>query len=166
MDWTAEQLWSTYMQLTRAEEAFRAMKSHLLLRPMWHQGSGRVQAHVFVCVLAYALWKALDHLLHRSGLMTRIRKSDPHRPNASPKDRPMSPAAALRLLHDVPIGDILLTTVEGRTLRLRLVARPNAEQVDLLAALKLTLPERLCADRDVTDANSFRLPIERTPPKM
>ena len=77
----------------------------------------------------------------------------------------MSPAAALRLLHDVPIGDILLTTVEGRTLRLRRVARPNAEQVDLLAALKLTLPERLFADRDVTDSNSFRLPIGRTPPK-
>jgi len=165
-NWTAEQLWSTYMQLTRAEEAFRAMKSNLLLRPMWHQLSGRVQAHVFVCVLAYALWKALDHLLHRSGLMTRIHKPDPRRPNASPKDRPMSPAAALRLLHDVPIGDILLTTVEGRTLRLRRVARPNAEQVDLLATLQLTLPERLCADRDVTDSNSFRLPTERTPPKM
>jgi len=164
--WSPEQLWSTYMQLTRAEEAFRSMKSHLLLRPMWHQLSGRVQAHVFVCVLAYALWKALDHLLHRSGLMTHIRKPDPQRPNASPKDRPMSPAAALRLLHDVPIGDILLTTVEGRTLRLRRVARPNGAQAELLAALQLTLPERLCADRDVTDSNNFCLPIERTPPKM
>ena len=165
-DWTAEQLWSTYMQLTRAEEGFRAMKSNLLLRPMWHQLSGRVQAHVFVCVLAYALWKALDHMLHHAGLMTHIRKPDPRRPRSSPKDRPMSPAAALRLLHDVPIGDILLTTVEGRTLRLRRVARPNREQAELLAALKLTLPERLCADRDVTDSDSFRLPTERIPPKM
>ncbi len=165
-DWTAEQLWATYRQLTRAEEAFRAMKSHLLLRPMWHQLSGRIQAHVFVCVRAYALWKALDHILHHAGLMTHIHKPDPHRPNASPRDRPRSPAAALRLLHDVPIGDILLTTVEGRTLRLRRVARPNDEQAELLAALKLTLPERLCADRDVTDANAFRLPTEGTPPKM
>ncbi len=165
-DWTAEQLWATYMQLTRAEEAFRSMKSHLLLRPMWHQLSGRIQAHVFVCVLAYALWKALDHMLHHTGLMTHIRKPDPHRPNASPKDRPMSPAAALRLLHDVPIGDILLTTVEGRTLCLRRVARPNAEQAELLAALRLSLPERLCADRDVTDPSNLGLPIERTPPKM
>jgi len=98
--------------------------------------------------------------------MTPIRKPDPRRPNASPKDRPMSPAGALRLLHHVPIGDILLTTVEGRTLRLRRVARPSGEQAELLAALKLTLPERLCADRDVTDSHSFRLPIERTPPKM
>jgi transposase len=164
--WSPEQLWSTYMQLTRAEEAFRSMKSHLLLRPMWHQLSGRIQAHVFVCVLAYALWKALDHMLHHAGLMTHIHKPDPHRPNASPKDRQMSPAAALRLLHDVPIGDILLTTVEGRTLRLRRVARPNGEQAELLAALKLTLPERLCADRDVTDPSALGLPIERTPPKM
>lgn len=165
-DWSPEQLWSTYMQLTRAEEAFRSMKSHLLLRPMWHQLSGRIQAHVFVCVLAYALWKALDHMLHHARLMTPIRQPDPLRPNASPKDRPMSPAAALRLLHEVPIGDILLTTVEGRILRLRRVARPNGEQVELLAALKLTLPERLCADRDVTDPEALGLPTERVPPKM
>lgn len=165
-DWSPEQLWNTYMQLTRAEEAFRAMKSNLLLRPMWHQLSGRIQAHVFVCVLAYALWKALDHLLHHAGLMTPIHQPDPLRPNASPQDRPMSPAAALRLLHDVPIGDILLTTVEGRILRLRRVARPNGEQAELLAALKLTLPERLCADREVTDSSNFGLPIERIPPKM
>ena len=97
--------------------------------------------------------------------MTPIRKPNARRPNASPKGRPMSPAAALRLLHDVPIGDIVLTTVEGRTLRLRRVVRPNDEQAELLAAFKLTLPERLFADRDVTDSNSFRLPTERTPPK-
>ena len=158
--WTAEQLWSTYVQLTRAEEAFRAMKSHLLLRPMWHQLAGRVQAHVFVCVLAYALWKALAHMLGQAGLMTHIHKPDLRRPKASPKDRPMSPAVALRMLHDVQIGDILLTTVDDRTLRLRRVARPNAEQAELLAGLKLTLPQRLCADRDVTDARALGLPTQ------
>jgi len=26
---------------------------------MWHQYDGRVEAHVMVCVLAYALWKTL-----------------------------------------------------------------------------------------------------------
>jgi hypothetical protein len=124
-------------------------------------------------VLAYALWKALDHRLHRAAVTTPIHKPDLPRPHASLEDRAMSPAAALRRLHDVPIGDILLTTVAGRTLRLRRVARPNGEQAELLsrlkaslAALKLTLPERLCADRDVTDPNSLRLPTERTPPKM
>jgi len=136
------------------------MKSHLLLRPMWHQLAGRVQAHVLVCVLAYGLWKVLDHLLHRAGLRTRIRKPDPMRRNASPKDRPMSPTVALRMLHDVQIGDILLTTVDGRTLGLRRVARPNVEQAELLAGLKLTLPERVCADREMTDPRAVGLPSE------
>ena len=157
-DWTAEQLWTTYIQLTRAEDAFRAMKTHLLLRPMWHQVAQRVQAHIFVCVLAYVLWKALGHLLGQAGLMTRIRKRDGQWGQASPPDRPMSPAAALRIMHDVLIGDILLETTDGRRLWLRRVARPNAGQAELLAALKLTLPERLCADYEVTEVQKRSFP--------
>ncbi len=149
-DWSAEDLWRTYIQLTRAEDAFRAMKSNLLLRPMWHQRSERIEAHVFVCVLAYALWKALAHMLQNAGIQTRIRKMDPDDPASGPQDRPMSPAMALKMLHDVQIGDIMLETIEGRKLRLRRVARPNAEQAEIIAALGLTLPERICADRDVT----------------
>lgn len=150
-DWTAEQLWSTYMQLAQAEEAFRAMKTHLMLRPMWHHLAGRVQAHVFVCVLAYALWKALAHLLKRAGLMTRIRKRDGRYGAAGPKDRPMSPAVALKRLHDVQIGDILLEAMDGRRLCLRRVARPKAEQAELLAGLGLTLPERLHPAMEITE---------------
>ncbi len=144
--WTAEQLWTTYIQLTRAEDAFRTLKSRELLRPIWHQTAGRVKAHVFVCVLAYLLWKALEHMLRGAGVMTRIHKPDERRGKASPQDRPMSVAVALKLMHDIQVGDILLETVEGRTLRLRRVARPNAEQAELLAALKLELPERLMSD--------------------
>lgn len=157
-DWSAEQLWATYMQLAQAEDAFRSMKSHLLLRPMWHHFAHRIEAHIFVCVLAYALWKALHHLLARAGAMTRIRKPDPSRPGDSPQDRPMSPAVALRILHDVQIGDILLETTDGRKLRLRRVARPTPEQAELLAALGLTLPERICTDRDVTEMNDEAVP--------
>jgi transposase len=56
------------MQLTVVERAFRVLKSTLLLRPIWHQYSGRTEAHIFVCVLAYALWKTLDHLAKRAEL--------------------------------------------------------------------------------------------------
>ena len=65
--WTAEEFWETYIQLTVVEHAFRVLKSELLLRPVWHHYSGRTQAHVMVCVLAYALWKTLDHLAKRAG---------------------------------------------------------------------------------------------------
>jgi transposase len=145
--WKAEEFWQTYMQLTVVEHAFRVLKSELLLRPVWHHYSGRTEAHVFVCVLAYALWKTLDHLLKQAGLMTEIHKPDPERTGASPKARPMTPEVALRELSRLQIGDIQLETTDGRTLALRRVARPNPEQKRILAALKLQLPERLSPDR-------------------
>jgi transposase len=146
--WTPQEFWETYMQLAVAEKAFRVLKSELLLRPVWHQYSGRVQAHVFVCVLAYALWKTLDHLAKQAGLLTLIHKPSERRyGRATPKPRPMTPEVILRELAHIQIGDIILDTTDSRQLSLRRVARPNAEQKRILAALKLELPERLSPDR-------------------
>jgi transposase len=141
--WTAAEFWETYIQLTVVERAFRVLKSELLLRPIWHHYSGRTQAHVFVCVLAYTLWKTLDHLAKRAGLMTEIRKPDLRRPRSSPKARPMTPQMILRELRKIQIGDILMSTSDGRQLALRRVARPGPDQARILKALKLVLPERL-----------------------
>jgi len=145
--WSAEEFWETYMQLTVAEKAFRTLKSELLIRPMWHQYDGRVEAHVMVCVLAYALWKTLDHLAKQAGLMSEIHKRDSMRGRATAKARPMSPEVILRELAKIQIGDILLDTDDGRQLALRRVARPMPDQARILAALKLSLPERLSPDR-------------------
>lgn len=145
--WTAQEFWETYIQLTVVEKAFRVIKSELHLRPVWHHYSGRTQAHVLICVLAYALWKTLDHLAKQAGLQTLIHKPDPNRGNACPKPRPMTPEVILRALSQIQIGDILLETTDGRQLALRRVARPNAEQKRILEALHLTLPERLSPDR-------------------
>src|SRR5271170_4303897 len=145
--WSAAEFWETYTQLTVVEHAFRVLKSHLWLRPVWHHYSGRVQAHIFICVLAYALWKTLDHLAKQAGLETKIRKPDSKRLKASPKDRPMTPEVILRELAKIHIGDILLETTEGQQLALRRVARPDAEQKRLLAGLQLEIPERLSPDR-------------------
>jgi len=145
--WSAAEFWETYMQLTVVEHAFRVLKSQLLLRPIWHQYSGRVEAHIFICVLAYALWKTLDHLAKQAKLQTEIRKPDPTRPRGTPQARPMTPEVILRELGKIRIGDILMETTEGQQLALRRVARPDAEQKRILAALELTLPERLSPDR-------------------
>jgi transposase len=145
--WTAEEFWETYTQLTTVERAFRVLKSELLLRPIWHQYSGRTQAHVFVCVLAYALWKTLDHLVKRSGLQTLIHKPDPARQKATPKPRPMTPEVVLRELGRIMIGDIELQATDGRRLIFRRVARPDAEQKRILQALGIDMPERLSPDR-------------------
>jgi len=145
--WTAEEFWETYTQLTTVERAFRVLKSELLLRPIWHQYGNRTQAHVFVCVLAYALWKTLDHLLKRARLQTVIHKPDPARGQAAPKPRPMTPEVILRELGRIMIGDIELQTTDGRQLIFRRVARPDAEQKRILLALAIEMPERLSPDR-------------------
>ncbi len=120
--WSAQEFWETYIQLTIVERAFRVLKSELLLRPIWHHTSGRTQAHIFVCVLAYALWKTLDHLAKQAGLQTLCRKPDPEHPEDAPKPRPMTPEAILRELSKIQIGDIHLETTTGQNLVLRRVA--------------------------------------------
>ena len=67
-DWTSEDLWRTYIQLSEAEAAFRIHKSELALRPIWHQREDRVLAHILVCFLAYVLWKTLEQWQSRAGL--------------------------------------------------------------------------------------------------
>ena len=69
------------------ERAFRVLKSDLLLRPIWHHYCGRTQAHVFVCVLAYALWKTLDHLAKRAGLHDPDPQTRPGRGNDASRNR-------------------------------------------------------------------------------
>lgn len=145
--WSAQEFWQTYIQLTVVERAFRVLKSELLLRPIWHHYDRRTQAHIFVCVLAYALWKTLDHLAKRAGLKTLIRKPDLERGDTGPKPRPMTPEVILRVLSKIQIGDILLETTAGQKLALRRVARPDSEQKRILNALQLEIPERLSSDR-------------------
>ena len=67
-DWSDQQLWKAYIQLTQAEAAFRIQKDQLNVRPIWHQREDRVQAHILVCFLAFVLWKSLEMWQQRAGL--------------------------------------------------------------------------------------------------
>ena len=67
-DWSDRQLWKAYIQLTQAEAAFRIQKDQLNVRPIWHQREDRAQAHIFVCFLAFVLWKSLEMWQQRAGL--------------------------------------------------------------------------------------------------
>jgi transposase len=58
----AQALWPQHMQLTEVEAAFRALKSELSIRPLFHQLERRVKAHVLVAFLGYAMWVTLKHL--------------------------------------------------------------------------------------------------------
>jgi transposase len=140
---TAEQLWSKYMQLTEAEASFRALKSELSVRPLFHQLEPRVKAHVMVAFLGYALWVTLKHLLKR-------RPAIVPKPSANGVDRtqPMSPMRAIALLSTLQSADIVLPTTDGREIRLRRITEPTAEQKLLLQQLGISLPEHLQFNRE------------------
>lgn len=64
---SADDLWHLYMTLSRAEDGFRSLKSHLGLRPNYHQLPDRVNGHVFITVLAYHLHQYIMHQLREQG---------------------------------------------------------------------------------------------------
>ena len=123
-DWSADELWRTYVQLSEAEAAFRIHKSDLQIRPVWHQKSERVQAHILVCFLAYVLWKTMQGWQSRAGLGS-------------------SPRTVLEELHRLQSVDVVLPLKAGGELLLRCVVRPDNAQADILARLGLNLPKRL-----------------------
>jgi transposase len=69
-DLSDEEIWRTYILLTRVEAAFRAMKSPLCERPIFHRLEHRVQTHIFLCVLAYHLLVAIEKLFLDAGIHT------------------------------------------------------------------------------------------------
>jgi transposase len=122
-DWSDEQLWKAYIQLTEAEAAFRIQKDQLNLRPIWHQRAERVQAHILVCFLAFVLWKSLEMWQSRAGLGN-------------------SPRTVLEELARIQSNDVVLPTSHGQ-IRLRCVTQPDAAQTALLDRLGIVLPKRM-----------------------
>jgi transposase len=124
LDWTDEELWKTYMQLTEAEAAFRIHKTDLSIRPIWHQKEDRVLAHILVCFLSYVLWKTLAQLCRQAGLGDEPRR-------------------VLNELAEIRLVDVVLPTRDGIEIRQRCVTRPTEHQQILLDRLQLRLPLRM-----------------------
>jgi len=57
---SADEIGRTYTLLTRVEAAFRAMKSPLMERPIFHHLQRRTETHIFLCILAYHLLVAIE----------------------------------------------------------------------------------------------------------
>ncbi len=69
-DLTADEIWRTYILLTRVEDAFRDMKSPLMERPIFHHLEHRTQTHIFLCVLAYHLLAVIEQYFLDQGIHT------------------------------------------------------------------------------------------------
>lgn len=116
-------LWERYMRLTQIEAAFKAMKSELGIRPIYHQLGHRVEAHIFVAFLAYCLLVTLKH---------RLQTLAPG----------LTPNAVLEKLSTIQMLDVYLPTTDGRWLVMPRFTQPEPDQAILLHKLKLELPQQ------------------------
>lgn len=59
------ELWKLYMTQSKVEDAFRAMKGNLGMRPVYHQNEARSAAHLFITVLGYHMLATISNLLEK-----------------------------------------------------------------------------------------------------
>lgn len=127
-DLSAEEVWRLYSLLTRAEEAFRAMKSPLAERPIFHQIERRVETHIFLCVLAYHLLVAIEKTLLDRGVHT-------------------SWGSVRDILKTHQIATLTLPTDRGSVLRIRKATVPAPQHKELYTLL--ALPEQIIRPKKI-----------------
>ncbi|HKM79954.1 MAG TPA: IS1634 family transposase [Candidatus Acidoferrum sp.] len=116
-------LWELYLQLTQIEAAFKTLKSELGLRPIYHQLENRVEAHILVAFLAYALSVTLGQ---------RLQALAPG----------LTPRAVLEKLATIQMLDVCLPTTDDRWLIMPRYTQPEPDQALMLHQLKLSLPSQ------------------------
>ena len=116
-----EKLWQFYMQLTQVEAAFKDLKDDLSLRPIFHSSEQRIEAHIFVCFLAYCLHVSLRACL-----------------------RPLAPGLTARSLLEkfaaIQMLDVHFPTSDGRELVFCRYTQPEPDHKMILAQLGWDLP--------------------------
>jgi transposase len=120
-DLTAEDFWRIYMLLTRAENAFRDLKSPLALRPIHHHAETRVDTHIFLSILAYHLLVAIEKTLL---------DQDVHTSWETLRD----------LLKTHQVCTVVLPTDTGAVLRIRKASTPEPIHRQIYDLLHITSP--------------------------
>jgi hypothetical protein len=117
------EMWAFYTQLVQVEEAFKTLKGDLAIRPIHHQKEKRIEAHIFVAFLAYALHVTLRR---------RLRDLAPG----------LTPRSVLEKFGSLQMIDIHLPTTDGRKLIMSRYTQPEPDLQMLLAQLRLSLPSQ------------------------
>ena len=117
------EMWEFYTQLVQVEEAFKNLKGDLAIRPIHHQKETRIEAHIFVAFLAYALHVTLRR---------RLRDLAPG----------LTPRAVLEKFGSIQMIDVHLPTTDGRKVIMSRYTQPEQEIQMLLKQLRLSLPNQ------------------------
>lgn len=117
------QMWEFYTQLVQVEEAFKNLKADLAIRPVFHQKQERIEEHIFVAFMAYALHVTLRR---------RLRDLAPG----------LTPRSVLEKFQAVQMIDVHLPTTDGRKVIMARYTQPEPELQVLLQQLRLRLPSQ------------------------
>jgi transposase len=117
-DLTADEIWRMYILLTRVEAAFRAMKSPLAERPIFHQLERRTQTHIFLCVLAYHLLVAIEKRFLDRGMHT-------------------SWWTLRQQLSTHQVVTVVLPTADGKVLKIRKGTTPESIHREIYSTLRI-----------------------------
>lgn len=124
---SGQEVHDNYVRLQKVERDFRGMKTGLLeVRPVFVRKESRTRGHVFCCLLALKLSRAIEQRLQAAFGTT---EQDPHAVTL-----PDALAALSRLC-------LLTYQVDDKTTVTRL-PRPDARQAGILTALGVRLPEK------------------------
>ena len=114
-------IWQAKVQLSQVEEAFRTLKGDLSLRPIYHQRTDRIEAHLPVAFLVYCLSMSL--------------RQQPKR-----VDGGLNARAVLEKLATLQMLDVPVPTTDGRELLLIRRTETNKDAARLIIHLGLNLP--------------------------
>jgi transposase len=117
-DLADDEVWRLYILLTRVEAAFRALKSPLMERPIFHHLEHRVQTHIFLCVLAYHLLVAIEKRCLDQGRHT-------------------SWATLREQLSTHQVATVILPALDGRILKIRKGSSPDEVHQEIYRVLQI-----------------------------
>lgn len=116
-------LWEQYIQLTEVESAFRTLKSEIGLRPVFHWVSPRVEAHVMLAFMGYAMWVCLKWKLKSLA-------------------GSLSPQQMIELFRRIQLVEVWFDTADDRRICLPRITMPEPEHQVVLEQIKWTLPKQ------------------------
>jgi transposase len=117
---TAKEIWDFYMNLTGVEASFRSLKSELGTRPVYHQKDDRIEAHLFISVLAYYILRSIIFSLNQ-------------------KDYHKSWSEIRNVLKMHIRSNIYFTDRNGNDYQVRMTGKPEEEAKKIYDLLKIKL---------------------------
>lgn len=72
---TPDQAIAQYQQLWKIEKAFRISKTDLRIRPIFHRKKDRIEAHICIAFVAYAVYKELERQLKTQKIQISVQKA-------------------------------------------------------------------------------------------